>query len=246
MGVPTDRLVWEMLVAGLRPDAGRGAASASAFGYAGGLPVAEVSETLAPEALAAASALSRLPAGTRIHLATSSPGLAAALADVSAADLPPWLRRRLMALLGARRVVVEFVGETTPRLAALLRAARAALPYARPLAEVEAWMAGARASGPMPRAERACIARCGWSGRGFGPGWRPVGTGPRKFLDLSPVSVAGGEVRIEGDTEGRTAAVLDPGQRFRVRLTSGASGETVSAVVDVGGVEATFSVASGS
>jgi hypothetical protein len=165
MGVPTDRLVWEMLVAGLRPDAGRGAASASAFGYVGGLPVAEISETLAasgldawpaaPEALAAASALSRLPAGTRIHLATSSPGLAAALADVSAADLPPWLRRRLLALLGARRVVVESVGETTPRLAALLRAARAALPYARPLAEVEAWMAGAPASGPGGRRDRA-------------------------------------------------------------------------------------------
>jgi hypothetical protein len=157
MGAPTDRLVWEMLVAGLRPDAGRGAASASVFGYVGGLPVAAVFETLAasgldawpaaPEALAAASALSRLPAGARIHLATSSPGLAAALADVSAADLPPWLRYRLMALLGARRVVVESVRETTPRLAALLGTARAALPYARPLAEVAAQMGGVRVCG---------------------------------------------------------------------------------------------------
>jgi hypothetical protein len=157
MGAPTHRLVWEMLVAGLRPDAGRGAAAASAFGYVGSMPVAAVFETLAasgldawpaaPEALAAASALSHLPAGARVHLATPSPGLAAALADVQAADLPPWLRRRLTALLGARRVVVESVGETTPRLAALLGAARAALPYARPLAEVAARMAGVRVCG---------------------------------------------------------------------------------------------------
>jgi len=155
MGVPTDRLVWEMLVAGLRPDAGRGAAAAAAFGYAGGLPVAEVSESLAasgleawpaaPEALAAASALARLPSGARMHLTTPSPGLAAALADLPASDLPPWLRRRLTALLAARRVVVEPVGTATPRIAALLGAARAALPYARPLAEVEARMAGVRA-----------------------------------------------------------------------------------------------------
>jgi hypothetical protein len=152
-------------VAGLRPDAGRGAASAAAFGYAGGLPVAEVSETLAasgldawsaaPEALAAASALARLPAGARVHIATPSPGLAAVLVDVPAADLPPWLRRRLTVLLGARRVVVEPVGTTTPRLAALLGTAKAALPYARPLAEIEARMAGARAPGPGGRRDRA-------------------------------------------------------------------------------------------
>jgi len=154
MGVPTDRLVWEMLVAGLRPDAGHGAAAAAAFGYAGGVPVAEVSESLAasgleawpaaPEALAAASALARLPSGARVHLTTSSPGLAEALADLSASDLPLWLRRRLTTLLAARRVAVEPVGTATPRIAFLLRAARAALPYARPLAEVEARMAGVR------------------------------------------------------------------------------------------------------
>jgi len=144
-----------MLVAGLRPDAGRGAAAAAAFGYSGGLPVAEVSESLAasgleawpaaPEALATASALARLPAGARVHLTTPSPGLASALADLASADLPPWLRRRLAALLAARKVMVEAVGVPTPRMNGLLGAAKAALPYARPLAEVEARMAASRA-----------------------------------------------------------------------------------------------------
>ena len=155
MGVPMDRLIWEMLVAGLRPDAGRGAAAVAAFGYAGGLPVAEISEALAasgleawpavPEVLATASALARLPAGARVHLTTLSPGLASALADVPSSDLPPWLRRRLSALLAVRRVVVETSGSATPRMVNLIGAAKAALPYARPLAEVEARMAGARA-----------------------------------------------------------------------------------------------------
>jgi hypothetical protein len=86
----------------------------------------------------------------------------------------------------------------------------------------------------------------GLSGQPAGAPVQSAWIRPTGFLDTSPVSVAGGEVRIEGDTEWRTSAVLEPGQRFRVRLTSGAPGETVSAVVDIGGVEATFSVASGS
>jgi hypothetical protein len=69
---------------------------------------------------------------------------------------------------------------------------------------------------------------------------------PTGFLDPAPVSVTGGEILIEGDTTWRTSATLEPGQRFRVRLTSGAPGQTVSATVDVGGVQATFTVTSGS
>jgi hypothetical protein len=69
---------------------------------------------------------------------------------------------------------------------------------------------------------------------------------PSGFLDSAAVSVSGGEVLLESDTVWRTSATLEPGQRFRVRLTSGAAGQTVSAMVSVGGVQATFSVTSGS
>lgn len=151
LGIPTDRLVWEMLVAGLRPDAHRGAAASVMLGYAGGVPVAEISEVLAasdleawpaaPEALVTAAGLVRLPMGARIHLTTVSPCLASLLKNLSSSDLPMWLRNRLTALLTVRWVVVESVEKITPRMNRLLQVAKAALSYARPLAEIEVRMA---------------------------------------------------------------------------------------------------------
>lgn len=66
---------------------------------------------------------------------------------------------------------------------------------------------------------------------------------PTGLLDPAPFSVAGGELLPEGGTWA-ASGVLEPGQRFRVRLTSAGPGQTATATATVGGVSADFVVAS--